>query len=175
VDGIETGRVVVRARVDRLGARHSRPHVVLFPAVHHPARRTLRLGCQINRSWGIPLPARGATPSAFERRCIPPPPQRGCRVRDPGVGVAPPSNTPGILGRRALPGPGALSSPGALGATMDLHHGLLRLPLHTHKRPKSSVRSSKSINSPYGNPFSPSSVTNPYATSPSRPFQPTVP
>src|SRR6266851_5669469 len=53
------------------------------------------------------LAARCATPSAFERRCIPSPPQRGCRVGDPGPGgVAPPSNTPGtpgILGRRALP------------------------------------------------------------------------
>src|SRR5712692_1518456 len=52
--------------------------------------------------------SRAATPSAFERRCIPP------------GGVAPPSNTPGILGRRALPA-GRIA---ALGATMDLHHGL---------------------------------------------------
>src|ERR1700675_2452001 len=52
--------------------------------------------------------ARGATPSAFERRCI------------PSGGVAPPSNTPGMLGRRALPA-GRIA---ALGATMDLHHGL---------------------------------------------------
>ena len=59
------------------------------------------------------LAARGATPSAFERRCIPP----GC--------VAPPSNTPGILGRRALP-PGRLAR---LGATPDFHHGLLRRTL----------------------------------------------
>src|SRR5947199_1623886 len=70
------------------------------------------------------LPARGATPSAFERRCIPP------------GRVAPPSNTPGIatpprkrraagapvLGRRALPA-GRLAR---LGATPDFHHGLLR-------------------------------------------------
>jgi Ca-activated chloride channel family protein len=53
--------------------------------------------------------ARGATPSAFERRCIPP------------GGVAPPSNIPDILGRRALPA-GRLA---VLGATMELHHGLL--------------------------------------------------
>src|SRR5437867_1218498 len=82
------------------------------------------------------LAARGATPSAFERRCIPP------------GGVAPPSNTPGIatpprkpraagapaLGRRALP-PGVPSAApalgwssgriAALGATMELHRGLL--------------------------------------------------
>jgi ankyrin repeat protein len=54
------------------------------------------------------LAARGATPSAFERRCIP----SGC--------VASPSNIPDILGRRALPA-GRIA---ALGATMDLHHGL---------------------------------------------------
>src|SRR5687767_7416295 len=60
------------------------------------------------------LAARGATPSAFERRCIPPPPQRGSRVGGPGPGcVAPPSNIPDILGRRALPA-GRLA---ALGAT----------------------------------------------------------
>src|SRR5438874_11683405 len=71
------------------------------------------------------LAARGATPSAFERRCVPPPPQRGCRVGDPAPGgVAPPSNIPDILGRRALPA-GRIA---ALGATMDLHHGLLGAP-----------------------------------------------
>src|SRR5688572_32376340 len=57
----------------------------------------------------IGLAARGASPAAFDRRCIPP----GC--------VAPPSNTPGILGRRALPA-GRIAG---LGATRDLHHGLL--------------------------------------------------
>jgi enediyne biosynthesis protein E4 len=57
----------------------------------------------------VALAARGATPSAFERRCIP----AGC--------VAPPSNIPDILSRRALPA-GRLA---VLGATMDLHHGLL--------------------------------------------------
>jgi hypothetical protein len=55
------------------------------------------------------LAARGETPAAFGRRCI------------PGGGVAPPSNTPGILGRRALPS-GRLA---ALGATLAFHHGLL--------------------------------------------------
>ena len=54
------------------------------------------------------LAVRGATPSAFERRCIP----AGC--------VAPPSNIPDILSRRALPS-GRLA---VLDATMDLHHGL---------------------------------------------------
>jgi hypothetical protein len=53
--------------------------------------------------------ARGESPAAFERRCIPP----GC--------VAPPSNIPDILGRRALPA-GRLA---VLGATPDFHHGLL--------------------------------------------------
>src|SRR5206468_313634 len=43
--------------------------------------------------------------AAFGRRCIPPPPQRGCRVGDPGAGcVARRSNIPDILATRALPG-----------------------------------------------------------------------
>src|SRR6266496_2977838 len=53
--------------------------------------------------------ARGETPAAFGRRCIP----ADC--------VAPPSNIPDILGRRALSS-GRLA---ALGATPDFHHGLL--------------------------------------------------
>src|SRR5205809_4725691 len=55
------------------------------------------------------LAARGETPAAFGRRCIP----ADC--------VAPPSNIPDILGRRALSA-GRLA---ALGATPDFHHGLL--------------------------------------------------
>ena len=54
------------------------------------------------------LAARGESLAAFDGRCIP----AGC--------VAPPSNTPGILGRRALPS-GCLAR---LGATPDFHHGL---------------------------------------------------
>src|SRR5204863_1841675 len=56
------------------------------------------------------LAARGESLAAFDERCIPKPPQRGCRVGGPGAsGVAPPTgprgapNTPGILSRRALP------------------------------------------------------------------------
>src|SRR6266849_5236902 len=93
------------------------------------------------------LAARGAAPSAFERRCIPAPPQRASRVGDAGAGgVAPPSNIPDIatpprkprasgapaLGRRALPGVPSVAATvrapagrlAALGATMELHHGL---------------------------------------------------
>jgi ATP-dependent Lhr-like helicase len=55
------------------------------------------------------LAARGESPAAFERRCI------------PAGGVAPPSNIPDILGRPALPA-GRLA---VLGATPDFHHGLL--------------------------------------------------
>src|SRR6266852_1835332 len=55
------------------------------------------------------LTARGESLAAFDGRCIP----AGC--------VAPRSNTPGILGRRALPA-GRLAR---LGATPDFHHGLL--------------------------------------------------
>src|ERR1700730_6620216 len=59
------------------------------------------------------IAARGESPTAFGQRCIPP------------GGVAPPSNTPGILGRRALPA-GRIAG---LGATRDFHHGLLALTL----------------------------------------------
>jgi hypothetical protein len=55
------------------------------------------------------LAARRETPAAFGRRCIPP----GC--------VAPRSNIPDILARRALPA-GRITG---LGATPDFHHGLL--------------------------------------------------
>src|SRR2546427_751288 len=60
---------------------------------------------------GGELTARGESLAAFDGRCIP----GGC--------VAPRSNTPGILGRRALPA-GRLAR---LGATPDFHHGLLIL------------------------------------------------
>ena len=74
-------------------------------------------------AFGAPSAA-AALGTPFDGRCIPSPPQRGCRVGDPGAGcVAPPSNTPGILGRRALPA-GRLAR---LGATPDFHHGLLGL------------------------------------------------
>ena len=53
--------------------------------------------------------ARGASAAAFDERCIPP------------GGVAPRSNTGGILARRALPD-GRIAR---LGATRHLHHGLL--------------------------------------------------
>src|SRR6266571_5044800 len=99
--------------------------MVMKSALRLVAIGVLGLICDRN---AVPLAARGATPSAFERRCIPPPPQRGCRVGDPGSGgVAPPSNTPGILGRRALP----VGRIAALGATMDLHHGLLAAQART--------------------------------------------
>src|SRR5206468_2246050 len=58
---------------------------------------------------GPSLAARGESRAAFDGRCIP----GGC--------VAPPSNTGGILSRRALPA-GRLAR---LGATPDFHHGLL--------------------------------------------------
>src|SRR5437773_5184971 len=96
------------------------------------------------------LAARGETPAAFGRRCIPPPPQRSCRVGGPGAGcVAPRSNTPGIAPHRAqharwgprsalvaplrrgphgadcAPWGGSAGRLAALGATPDFHHGLL--------------------------------------------------
>src|SRR5437773_9292565 len=98
-----------------------------------PGHRSRRRRCDA-RLTAEGLAARGESPTAFGRRCIPSPPQRGCRVGDPGSGcVAPPSNIPDILGRRALPGvPSVAATLGApagriasLDATLDLHHGLL--------------------------------------------------
>src|SRR5437667_832600 len=73
----------------------------------------------------IAIAARGESPAAFGRRCIPAPtPTRWeTRVGGPGADcVAPPSHIPDMLGRRALSA-GRLA---ALGATPDFHHGLLR-------------------------------------------------
>src|SRR5947208_14111482 len=88
--------------------------------------RTLTITPEVDQDHPLDgLTARGESLAAVDRRCIPSPPQRGCRVGDPGAGcVAPPSNTPGILGRRALPA-GRLAR---LGATPDFHHGLLAQP-----------------------------------------------
>src|SRR5436309_5118782 len=69
----------------------------------------MRMRLTVNRFAGL-LAARGESLAAFDGRCIP----AGC--------VVPRSNTPGILGRRALPA-GRLAR---LGATPDFHHGLLR-------------------------------------------------
>jgi hypothetical protein len=69
------------------------------------------------------LAARGESLAAFDGRCVPAPPHRAGKraAGTPAAGcVAPPSNTPGILGRRALPS-GRLAR---LGATPDFHHGL---------------------------------------------------
>ena len=63
--------------------------------------------------------ARGESPAAFDRRCIP-----------PGY-VASRSNTAGMLPRRALPD-GRITG---LGATPDFHHGLLAQVLVTHAHP----------------------------------------
>src|SRR5438876_4983419 len=71
-------------------------------------------------SAGSALTARGETPAAFGRRCIP----ADC--------VAPPSNIPDILGRRALSS-GRLAG---LGATPDFHHGLL---IGARRWPRSSM------------------------------------
>ena len=78
------------------------------------------------------LAARGESLAAFDRRCIP----GGC--------VAPPSNTPGILGRHALPA-GRLAR---LGAAPDFHHGLLSLvtqPDHDRRRAEYPTRGSTRV------------------------------
>src|SRR5947207_11665493 len=120
--------------------RVRRRELVLIMKVKAPSRK------RAARS----LAARGETPAAFGRRCIPPPPQRGCRVGGPGAGcVAPRSNTPGIAPHRAqharwgprsalvaplcrgphgadcAPWGGTSGRIAALGATLEFHHGLL--------------------------------------------------
>src|SRR5436309_12998656 len=76
------------------------------------------------------LTARGEIPAAFGRRCIPPPPQRGCRVGGPGAGgVAPPSNTPSIIARRALPAAHAMPSRCTTSETGSIRQVLARPPL----------------------------------------------
>src|SRR3989442_13064774 len=83
------------------------------------------------------LAARGETPAAFGRRCIPAPPH-GAQSAPWGPRadcVAPPSNIPDILGRHALSA-GRLA---ALGATLDFHHGLLTLSPIAGLAPLSAV------------------------------------
>src|SRR5207249_4918021 len=102
------------------------------------------------------LTARGETPAAFGRRCIPAPPHRAEKraVGAPAADcVAPPSNIPDIAPHRAqdarwgprsavvaplrrgphgadcAPWGGSAGRLAALGATPDFHHGLLALPL----------------------------------------------
>jgi outer membrane protein, heavy metal efflux system len=72
----------------------------------------------------LPLAARGASPAAFGRHCIPSPPQCGCRIEDPVPGsVASLLNVPDLPGRRALAA-GRDSAHRAPGATPELHRGL---------------------------------------------------
>ncbi len=76
-------------------------------------RDIVDLGCgtgSAGAAWA--LAAGGESLAAFDGRCI------------PAGGVAPPSHTPGMLGRRALPA-GRLAR---LGATPDFHHRLPALP-----------------------------------------------
>src|SRR5438046_10323372 len=97
-----------------LGVRCSPQRVTRTRRVLHPGSIFMRrFGRFVVLAAGLFaaafLAARGETPAAFGRRCIP----ADC--------VAPPSNIPDILGRRALSA-GRLA---ALGATPDFHHGLL--------------------------------------------------
>src|SRR5947209_9085883 len=100
------------------------------PAPFTPIRGFRAIGSIRQPAWRALSAARGESLAAFDERCIPKPPQRGCRVGGPGAsGVAPPSNTPGIatpprkpraagapvLSRRALPA-GRLAR---LGAAFD--------------------------------------------------------
>src|ERR1700693_4314147 len=71
------------------------------------------------------LTARGESPAAFGRRCIPPPPQRGCRVGDPGVELRCSSLKYSRYSHSSrLAQAGRVIVARALGATPDSHHGL---------------------------------------------------
>ena len=85
----------------------------------------------------LPLAARGESLAAFDGRCIP----AGC--------VAPPLNTPGILGRRALPA-GRLAR---LGATPDFHHGLLGISTRDAVVPLPPTLALASDNAPHRKPL----------------------
>src|SRR5947208_11499674 len=63
--------------------------------------RTLTITPEVDQDHPLDgLTARGESLAAVDRRCIPSPPQRGCRVGDPGSGcVAPPSNTADPVGQ----------------------------------------------------------------------------
>src|SRR5207249_9113154 len=87
--------------------RTSRPAGATF--VQEPLHASERAAGRCSLKQDLKLTARGESPPAFGRRCIP----ADC--------VAPRSNIPDILGRRALSA-GRLA---ALGATPDFHHGLL--------------------------------------------------
>ena len=91
------------------------------------------------------LAARGETAAAFGRRCIPSPPHRA-EKRAAGTPasdcVAPRSNIPDILARRALPA-GRIA---ALGATPDFHHGLLAADLAAlQSQPAAAAQKSREI------------------------------
>jgi hypothetical protein len=92
------------------GERHESPAI---RAAGFGRRMPHRARCHVQPLRLLPvaraLAVRGETLVAFDGRCI------------PGGGVAPPSNTAGILSRRAWPA-GRLAR---LGATPDFHHGLL--------------------------------------------------
>ncbi len=79
------------------------------PLINSVARGSMERTLGSMRDRLSSLAARGESPAAFDRRCIP----ADC--------VAPRSHTAGIFPRRALSA-GRIAS---LGATRDLHHGLL--------------------------------------------------
>ena len=102
------------------GGRHVRRHTSGYrsdPVVAYGGLRRLRclrperpqLRPEAATGRNPSLAARGERPAAFDRRCI------------PADGVAPRSRTAGIFPRRALSA-GRIAS---LGATRDVHHGLL--------------------------------------------------
>src|SRR5436190_5252201 len=87
------GAITPRQTVEVRSPTAAPTDVTLIPG---SARKTPLFMLDITLSCS--LAARGETPAAFGRRCIPPPPQRGCRVGGPGLAAL------------------------LLGATLDFHH-----------------------------------------------------
>ena len=111
-------RLAKRPTIEVMHVLTLMPFVIAGLLAGHPARaaagdspveRASLTGLTVMSVVVEDLAARGESLAAFDERCI------------PAGGVAPPSNTPGILSRRALPA-GRLAR---LGATPDFHHGLL--------------------------------------------------
>ena len=106
-------RLIVRMATENREWGDTRIRGALGNLGHQVARDTI---ANVLKERG--LAARGESPAAFDRRCIPP------------AYVASRSNTAGMLPRRALPD-GRITS---LGATRDFHHGLLEPAPERKKR-----------------------------------------
>ena len=122
-------QVVVHVEADGLGADVEAGQSALEDGIGVSAETSRRLACDASTVVmthardGQVLAARGGSPAAFDRRCI------------PAGGVAPRSNTAGIFPRPALRRTDAASITTGLGATLDFHHGLLDVGRKTRTIP----------------------------------------